>query len=610
MDKGITKRKLDRWDMLFCAVLVVATIVLICIFQFKKEGWHSDEVWEYGFANSYYQPYIFRDINGNFYNNRWRDVQELKDYVVVNEGERFACDSVYYNQSKDLNPPMHAMLLHIICSFFPETFSFWYAFVINVVFFVMTLIYLYKLFTLIKNKQFALLVTLFYGISAGAVDMFLYCRMYAMETGLLLCFLYFLVKEIKSDKTSFSGKALALLFSISVIGFLTQYYFISIVGMFTFFFCAYLFFQKRMKKMFQLGFSMLFALGAAAVIYPNLFGIAMRQSDSVHNVRNAMVKNYNFEIRMKILANFMLYKQFKVSMSWYRSGILPIALGIFVFLFIVSLPLLFLIRNTAFAAKALQKIRFFTSHFTQIVKSGLKKINWICVIITLVLILQMVVVSETSNVAGMGEYEDRYIAYLYPLATGVILLLAYTLLKFLLGRIRVKGRAVYLPVFLLLAGIGFCRNVIGVSSGSYYYFTRDTETKPITELVEGGNVVYLENSPWFLTTMTPIFMTADAFFLVNGIEYFLYTDAYRSKLDEPLFLVVNTEGYSTVNMEKLTGVSDENMDAQRGEKEKERQEALDKILQYYDDLIRETEMQRIGIETVFGREMVVYRLNP
>ena len=88
-------------------------------FTVKKTGENADEVRSYGLANSYYQPYIFMDDDLKTINfGKWMDGQVLRNYITVQEGERFSYDSVISNMKKDMHPSLYFMVLHTICSFF------------------------------------------------------------------------------------------------------------------------------------------------------------------------------------------------------------------------------------------------------------------------------------------------------------------------------------------------------------------------------------------------------------------------------------------------------------------------------------------------------------
>lgn len=48
-------------NIILAVIVVLQIIVVSYYFIFEKEGYHSDEVWSYGLANSFYEPFIYGD---------------------------------------------------------------------------------------------------------------------------------------------------------------------------------------------------------------------------------------------------------------------------------------------------------------------------------------------------------------------------------------------------------------------------------------------------------------------------------------------------------------------------------------------------------------------
>ena len=65
--------------------------------------------------------------------------------ILTLKGKQFDFGAVARNMSDERNPPLHHMILHAICSFFPESFSWWYGYAINVLSFIGMMIALYFL---------------------------------------------------------------------------------------------------------------------------------------------------------------------------------------------------------------------------------------------------------------------------------------------------------------------------------------------------------------------------------------------------------------------------------------------------------------------------------
>ena len=89
MEKVQTEKKKLHWKYVVLAVVITLSLTQIIIyFAFFKQGYHSDEIWSYGYANSFYQKDIHIDEDGNLtHMNEWTDTQVLKDYIEVNKGD-------------------------------------------------------------------------------------------------------------------------------------------------------------------------------------------------------------------------------------------------------------------------------------------------------------------------------------------------------------------------------------------------------------------------------------------------------------------------------------------------------------------------------------------
>ena len=203
----------------------------------RKEGYHIDEVYSYGLANSEYLPFMHFGESGydvkdwmleygagesfkELFTNLWKDYQILKecgfkwresviyqdyltaqansadtrtstwvsgqdylDYVAVSESNTFNYASVYYNQRGDVHPPLYYIALHTVCSYFPGIFSPWFGLVINILFLGLTLAILYRMVRdYLGGEMTALIVTAVYGLSYGMMSTAMFLRMYALLT--------------------------------------------------------------------------------------------------------------------------------------------------------------------------------------------------------------------------------------------------------------------------------------------------------------------------------------------------------------------------------------------------------------------------------------------
>lgn len=246
-------------------IFYIICLILICILMFfwidKKEGFHTDEVFSYGTSNcddsNVYQIYggkdpdnemmldksiiktianvIHYNLNKDEFESEyeeirktkssvWRTREEAKEYVTLDKDEIFNYFVVYYNTGEDVHPPLFYFVVHLVSSLIVGNFSKYIIFSINLVFLILTLWIIRKIFCVLKKEHLIIPATLLYGLSIGAISTVMFQRMYMMLTFFTVCFLYVNLKiylnDFKLDKKLKWQLCLTILF-----GFLTQYYF-------------------------------------------------------------------------------------------------------------------------------------------------------------------------------------------------------------------------------------------------------------------------------------------------------------------------------------------------------------------------------------------------
>lgn len=260
--------------------LILVSIFAMSYFGNQKQGYHVDELYSYGLANSEYLPFMhfgisdydvkdwmneygagesFRDLFSNLikdykilkkcdfqfydseiyyayriaqansadtYTTSWVPGQDYQDYLAVSKSNTFNFASVYYNQRGDVHPPFYYILLHSICSVFQGQFSKWLGLSLNIVLLSITLIVLYKMVSVHCNTNLlGLTVACGYAFSCGFMSTAMFIRMYALLTlmTLLCCYIHL---EIQKNDFNISKKLAFSLYLIILGGYYTQYYFV------------------------------------------------------------------------------------------------------------------------------------------------------------------------------------------------------------------------------------------------------------------------------------------------------------------------------------------------------------------------------------------------
>lgn len=195
MHRGI-RDKISSCILIF---IVLCSLFSMLYFGYNKSGYHVDEIYSYGLANSEYLPFMhfgehdydvkdwmieygagesFRQLFHNLVNDfkiikeydfifydspiyqdyliaqansvdtkttTWVSGEDYLYYVAVSPENTFNYASVYYNQRGDVHPPLFYILLHTVCSVFQGSFSKWFGLGINILFMLLTMRMLYML---------------------------------------------------------------------------------------------------------------------------------------------------------------------------------------------------------------------------------------------------------------------------------------------------------------------------------------------------------------------------------------------------------------------------------------------------------------------------------
>lgn len=318
---GRNKSVLER-EKILLVVLLALSLLTMAYFGSQKEGYHVDEVYSYGLANSEYLPFMHfgghdYDVKewmmeygagesfGDLFRNLWKDFQILRecdfqwqssviyqdyliaqansadtrtaawlpgqayqDYVAVSESNTFNYASVYYNQRGDVHPPLYYMILHTVCSFFQGIFSPWFALGINMVFLLLMLVILYHMTkAYLGGRTVALAVVAVTGLSCGIMTTAMYLRMYALMTLMVIacCAVHL---KIYSEDFRLKGKNAVLLVLAVLGGYMTHYYFVLYAIGIAAVFAVVTAVHRRWRALFKYILLLILAAGIGLCIWP------------------------------------------------------------------------------------------------------------------------------------------------------------------------------------------------------------------------------------------------------------------------------------------------------------------------------------------------------
>lgn len=246
---------------------ILIILIVTCLMLFfinKKEGFHEDEIFSYGSASYFYdnvfRPYGIEDSTGEFVRKNilkgnivknlkyylldhrnemygliekykaahrpvWRNPKDADDYLTIRGWKEVVNYPVsYYNQAKDVHPPLFYFLVHTVQILFYGKFSKYIVFLINICFAILTLLLIKKLLGKMEKEKLAIPAMILYGFSMGAMCTVIFQRMYMMLSFFILMFVSINFDIVKNnyeiDKRTWRRLGL-----VAILGYMTQYYF-------------------------------------------------------------------------------------------------------------------------------------------------------------------------------------------------------------------------------------------------------------------------------------------------------------------------------------------------------------------------------------------------
>lgn len=266
-------------------LLIYIVFGILMVFAIgQKENLYVDEVYSYGLANHTEGSMMSVEEGYTYYPSGTPWV----NYMTVNPGNRFDYRTVWANQKADVHPPLYYVILHTICSFFPESFSLWFAGLINILSALGTLFFLRKtVLILTGDERLQRLISIAFVFSAGILSAATFLRMYMLAMFWVTALTCLIVRQTGTyDKRKFY----LFLFLCTTGGALTHYYCIVFAVFISVVYGCVLLCRKEWKK--AGGFCL--AQGMAAVVsvavFPAMIGHMFssgRGQESADNLTNS-----------------------------------------------------------------------------------------------------------------------------------------------------------------------------------------------------------------------------------------------------------------------------------------------------------------------------------
>lgn len=173
--------KSSKINKVFFILAIILLTIILCLtyvhFGSTNIGYDGDEVFSYLSSNAeqgYKKLAALKD-------HTWYPSSYFRNALSVPSSCQFHYEIPIRNQATDVHPPIYYMLLHTICSFFPESFSMWYGISLNILLTLLSLIVLFFLLRhLIGGNYLPLFTCFLFGMTYGVINNMLFIRMYVL----------------------------------------------------------------------------------------------------------------------------------------------------------------------------------------------------------------------------------------------------------------------------------------------------------------------------------------------------------------------------------------------------------------------------------------------
>lgn len=580
--------------LLLACIILLQTVCLTVSFANNKKGYHSDELWSYGFACSSEGMNVFSERDGQTPKNfdKWVSSSVLHDYITIDKSETFDYVSVYQNSADDYHPFLYFILLHFICSIFPGTFSMWYAYVINIIFFIIQQIFLFKLIrSLTGNSHWGIIGTFFFGLTTGSENILFFLRMYCPATALSVVLFYYLTELYNKRNDSKISKSLFIkLFITTLAGCLLLHEFIILAFIAALLYGLYYLFTKHVKYASIFGGTMissaLLSIGIFPSTIPHLFGST--------GTFSGHVKKYSFMFQFKIYWSYITNELFGIATSpWHTMTSVYVFYAIIIFLFLF-IPFCFIFRHEKWLHTFFKKLK---NGFLQFLKK-FKHFNYAFVPLIISVIFIIAINSQMTSIMNMGRFANRYIMIIYPLFAAFAVALLYYITKWIF-----RSKKICYAICMVLSVLFI---VLSNLLAPHCYRMNYPHAEMTIDAIESdSNCIVMLSSQFLLTCLTDKLSDTEHFYAAT--YHSALTDDYDADFDlnsKPLYLLLDVTTFEN------NGVSLGGIQAPQIQFEADSLYDKDEYIDFFKNLDIASNFELVGIDyNMYGRKVEIYRLN-
>lgn len=593
---GLGGKKLGKtctYRIILITIIAIQVVYISCLFGFNKKGFHSDELWNYGFANSTEGKHIYASDDGKQIKNfdSWQNSDNLRKYITVDKNEIFNYAAIYKNAANDYNPPLGYMMLHFICSLFPGTWSKWYCFALNIICFVIMQIYIYRLAESVTNSETAgLLSVFFFGFTAGARNITIFLRIYAPATMFAIMLIYYMHElYMQRDTGKARVKLYVKIFIVNILGCFTLNLFLPFAFIATAMYCIYYLFSKKIKKLLEFGLMMLVSVGVSIAMFP----VRISQVTGGKETLTYINRKFSTMWQNKIYWAYLTNDLFGVHNSIWKTMTLEyILIGVGIAAFFI-IPMCFVFRNETWLKKVITTVKKNVIYGIK----NIKNISYTYIVLISTVAFMVFVAAARTSTYSMGDCTTRYIFIIYPVMAVFSVTAVYSIIRLIIR----KYNALNIVCILLCIIFSLLSNIL---SPDAFYFIHTEEGTRLTDIGHDANVIIVTNSQWLITCYTCELYNTNSYYAAD-YESAMTDDYNLTQIDGPVYLVLDVTRMDG-NNDKVNVPGANAVDIKVVDKKKEYKS--EDYIEYFKEQDGVSAVEYIGTDAVFGRPVKIYKI--
>jgi len=479
-------------------IILLQLCVSIYYMAVEKKGYYADDMYSYGSANSSGLLSPLSNKKGFITKiNAWQDSQVVREYLTSSADEAFRFDNVKKVLDKEAHPPLYFYLLHFICSFTPDVFSKWSAFIINAVGLVILQIYLYRLaLSVLQNRKKAVLIMTFFGFTSAVINMMCFLRMYILSAGCAAAYAFYLIRyEKELIKNEKANRTLLCVFTFLLIGALNDYLFIIFAFFISLYVAINLLIKRKIIEVLKLTGTALLAGLLFLLCFPQFFAQLQKPQPALEGAQL-----YPFWLQFRLSLNIIFNGLFGIN-----TPVLPTMIPFYLFwgmvlLIILYLIAVFLFRNDEWFFKVQEKLKAAVIKIIKGVRANIET----GMAVLFATVMTLVVFSRELMIFYYSEQSMRYLFILTPF----VCLLFFSVVYFF-----VNNNIVCLVITVILC-------VTSMAWGDKTFLMRENiEGESITSATKDADVIFLERDYHVFMYHTADAINSKSFLVTKNTEY-------------------------------------------------------------------------------------------